>query len=250
MKIRKLIQLLFLSILGLSSCKKDEFTVECLPDNLRNGVIAFYPFKNGLINDESPHNNDLSNTTGASATSDREGNSDCAYVFDYSTGHNEFLTTMKSDFLNGLNSFSISVWYEPLDTSNFGSNLEVLVGRGTGLKCPDRKGEWSLGLYDGRRAVLGHNNSIWVASGSDPTNEWHHVVATKNNDNYKIYFDGSLHDQVNGNGACPSLHLAQDIGDLFIGYEYTGKLDDILIYNRELTAQEIIELFELEACCN
>jgi hypothetical protein len=52
-----------------------------------------------------------------------------------------------------------------------------------------------------------------------------------------------------GNGACSNLHLAQDIGDMFIGTAYTGRIDDILIYNRELSALEVTELFNLEPCC-
>jgi hypothetical protein len=245
----KITQLLFISIFGFSACKKEVFIITCLPSGLQDGVIAFYPFSNSSITDESLNNHDLNNPTDAKPVPDRNGNSDCAFEFVTLPGHAEFLTTDQTGFLDHLNSFSISVWFEPLDTSIHGSWLEVLVGRGEGLKCPDRKGEWSLGLYDGRRAVFGHNTSVWILSGHNPTHEWHHVVATKNNDTYKIYLDGILSNQANGNANCTSLHLAQDVGDLFIGKDFTGRLDDIVIYNRELTAEEVLELFELEPCC-
>jgi hypothetical protein len=138
--------------------------------------------------------------------------------------------------------------------------LEVLVGRGEGQKCPDRKGEWSVGLYDCRRPDFGHNNSIWINQITSPyncqaekamlTEKWGHIVAVKSNEHYKIYFNGMLNAQINGNGDCgSSLHLAQDVGDLFIGKDFTGKLDDILIYNRELTHVEVDELYHLGSCC-
>ncbi len=258
--INKLTLIFLVLTFGLLGCKKEEFSVDCLPANLQNGVIAFYPFNDGSINDESPNGNDLTNTTNAKATTDRSGNSNCAFEFNKFPGPIEFLTTSKSDFLNNLNSFSIVLWYEAMDTSIYGNSLEVLVGRGEGLKCPDRKGEWSVGLYDCRRPAFGHNNSVWINRITSPydclsevkllTNNWLHIVAIKNNDNYKIYLNGVLNNQANGNANCgTSLHLAQDLGDLFIGKEFTGMLDDILIYNRELTAQEVDELYHLDPCC-
>lgn len=252
MRMKKLPPFLFLLLLSISSCKKDEFTVDCLPPNLQNGVLAFYPFNNGSLNDESPNNHNLLNTTSADTTSDRFGNSNCAYVFDNHLGPTEFLTTTNTSFLNHLASFSISVWYEALDTSIQGVYLEGLVGRGFGpAHCPDRIGEWSVGIYDGRRPVFGHNNSVWANAGSPPQiNYWHHVVAVKSNDTFTIYQNGIQYGQDTGNAECtPPLQLAQDIGDLFIGNRFTGKIDDILIYNRELTVSEIGELFNLESCC-
>jgi hypothetical protein len=108
--------------------------------------------------------------------------------------------------------------------------------------------------------VFGHNNSVWAniitgfPNGCQEevvalTDKWHHVVATKNGDEYNIYFNGNLDESSSGNANCSNLHLAEDIGDMFIGSKYTGKIDDILIYNRELSESEVTALFELEPCC-
>jgi hypothetical protein len=239
-------------VVCLWSCKKEEFTVDCLPANLQNGVIAFYPFNDGSLNDESPNSNNLINTTSAVQSSDRNGNLNCAYVFENHLGQSEFLTSTNSNFLNNLATFSISVWYEALDTSIQGVYLEVLVGRGFEPgHCPDRIGEWSVGIFDGRIPVFGHNNSVWAGTNSPPNiNFWHHVVAIKTIDSIKIYQNGILRAQDIGIGNClPPFQLAQDKGDLFIGNRFTGKIDDVLIYNRELTSQEIDELYHLASCC-
>ena len=144
-----------------------------------------------------------------------------------------------------------------------GGDFEGLLSRGNQRRCPDRRGEWSVSLYDCRRAVFGHNNSVWVNLISLPsddlcqdemnniTGKWHHVVAVKDGDELRIYFNGDLDDTVSGVANCSTAtQLAQDTGDLFLGLDYNGALDDVLIYRRALSGQEISELFNLEACCN
>ncbi len=257
----KKLLILFLAI-GIFSCGDDDdnFTVDCLPANLQNGVIAFYPFNGGSLDDESPNSNSITNSTTASPTSDRNGNSNCAFIFDNSQTNTEFLTTSNTGFLNGLNEFSISIWYEPKNDTRPGGSFEVLLSRGNDGHCPDRQGEWSVGLYDCRRAVFGHDNSVWAEPITDFSNgcqgevtaltdNWHHVVAVKNGADYKIYFNGTLDDSATGIANCSTIHTAADIGDLFIGTDYTGKIDDIIIYNRELSQVEVTSLFELESCC-
>jgi len=260
MKLQNL--LLFIFLASFVSCGKEaSIRSNCLPLNLQNGLIAFYPFSNGSLEDKSAYSNHLNNPTSALPTNDRSGNMNCAFRFENSLRfRTEFLTTSNSSFLNNLDKFSISIWYQPLERVIFEKNIEVLLGRGNDEKrCPDRMGEWSVGLYDCRHAVFGHNSSVWakpITSSNDCaeeyvalTNKWHHVVATKSDTLFKIYFNGILNGTKSGNGACSNLHLAQDIGDMFIGTAYTGRIDDILIYNRELSALEVTELFNLEPCC-
>lgn len=252
--------ILMLAVLGCTKDTLDVFDVNCLPNNLQNGVIAFYPFNDGSLHDQSSNNNDVVNQTMAKPSQDRNGNPNCAYAFDNSKANEEYLTTTNTEFLNGLDEFSISVWYQPIDTTRAGGEFESLVSRGNETRCPNKRGEWSVSLYDCRRAVFGHNNSVWAntvtsfSRGCEGevaalTGKWHHVVGIKNGDNYKIYFDGHLDESDNGNANCTRPYLAEDIGDLFIGSSYTGKIDDILIYNRELSQAEIAELFELASCC-
>lgn len=248
--------------LGLGACKKvNPPTINCITSALQKGLLAFYPFNNGSLNDESGNNHHLSNTTAAFASADRNGNSNCAFQFKSNAQSKDFLNTSNSLFLNKLSAFSISLWYQPLDALREGGVYELLLGRGDDKgSCPDRRGEWSLGLYDCRRAVFGHNNSVWVKNLTNPfnsceaeikawTGKWYHVVATFNNGSYKIYSNGNLDESENGNAQCTNLHFAQDIGDLVIGRAFTGKIDDILIYNRELSAQEVTDLFKNEPCC-
>jgi hypothetical protein len=193
------------------------------------------------------------NTTTAHPTLDRNGNINCAYNFTKS--NNEKLQIVSPSFLDNLRTspFSISLWYQPLGTRPDG-NYEQLIGRDGGLHCPDTYGQWSLGLYDCRKVVVGFDmNSHWQTSTvsncstllNSISNNWHHTAFVFDGTNYKVYVDGVL--DVNTHGPCGS--ISANIGNFLLGNEYTGDLDDILIYNRALTSSEITQLQGLGSSC-
>ncbi len=271
---KKITALLAILSMIIYSCKKDPQTIQapayvipCLPANLQTGVIAFYPFSNGSINDFSGHNHHLVNTTTAHSTPDRNGNSNCAFEFNNpynSTTATEFLTTSNTTFLNGLTQFSISLWYEPLDTVRGAGDFEALVNRGMGVSCPDRMGQWSIALYDCRKAVFARQNSVWdnniITNPFDcqqeiitRTGSWHHIAATfdQATNQMKIYRDGILQATSNGPANCGSgTPSVQDLGDLFLGKWYKGRLDDIILYNKTLDQAEVNELNSMGTCCS
>ena len=255
--------LFIISTLFIVSCKDEEivFTSECYPEQLRSGVIASYSFQNGSLEDGSTNRADIDEHISGAPTSDRNGDVNCAYAFNETFG--EYLSTSKTSFLNNLEEFSISLWYQPSDSTTNGGSHEFLMGRNNSqVQCPDKRGEWSLGLFACRRAVFSHNNSVEAnlplsippASCLDNvyhfTGRWQHVVAVYNRGTYKIFHDGFLQNTSSGLNSCPELHKAEDTGDLFIGRYYTGKIDDILIYNREVTTDEVTELYNLQPCCS
>jgi len=234
----------------LLSCQNNnKLDSDCLSSNLNDSIIAFYPFNEGNLSDESSNNNDLNNPTTATPTEDRNGNTNCAYLFNNSGLNKEYLTSTNTNIFNNLNKYSVSIWYEPHDPNIIGSTIEGLLHRGgVETQCADRMGEWSIGLYDSRRAVFGHNNSVW-ASESSLIDNWNHIVAIKNENEYKIYWNGILEEFKTGNANCSNLQEVQDIGDLFVGREFKGKIDDIIIYNKALSDSEVMQLYELDPCC-
>ena len=241
--------LLFFTVFAAISCSRSSgLKKTCLPPNLQNDIIAFYPFNDGSLLDESDNANDLTNSTNAAPAEDRNGNANCAFVFDNTQENEEFLTTSDSDFLNNLSDFSISLWYEPHYADGAGKTIEGLFSRGDETRCPNRMGEWSMGIYDVRRAVFGHDNSVWTNLGSQ-LDTWYHVVGVKEGEDYKIYWNGVLNESDTGDASCGNFQQAQDIGDVFVGYKFTGKIDDIIVYDRALTEKEIQTLYELAACC-
>jgi len=134
------------------------------------------------------------------------------------------------------------------------------MARDTGFHCPDGFGQWSITLYDCRKPVFTHSQeSEWSEYASDcpfdstltyepATGLWHHLAVTYSNGTLSIYVNGVL-SPFNYAGA-PCGPVTQDIGDLFIGKHFTGRLDDIIIYDRALNGGEIGSLYEMEPCCS
>lgn len=219
----------------------------CLPTNLQAGLIAYYPFSEGSLQDRVGS----ANLTASSAqpAADRQGNAECAYSFVGS--NNSYLTSQNTQFLNGLNAFSVALWYKPQGTQ---AGYELLLGRDEGLHCPDTYGQWSVGLHDVRRAVFGHGGSVWEDYDPSAVPVWKFVTVTCNkaNNAVAIYVNGVLQDSETGVTNCgPGTTITvEDIGNLLIGKNFNGSIDDIAIYNKVLTQAEINQLHDLAPCCD
>lgn len=251
-----------IAITGFIACNKNDHKTNnsvinpCLPSNLSTGILAFYSFSSGSVNDFSGNNHDLANNTGAQPAADRNGNPNCAYEFNGS----QFLTHVSPSFLNNLTQFSVSLWYMPLDTTRSAGDYEVLICRDTMGSCPDRYGQWSVSLYDCRKAVFAVQNSVWDANtpaGCDVaarTGSWHHLAATYDGQGnaMKIFRDGVLQESGPLTVSCGSSGIPapmQNIGDLFLGRQYIGRLDDVIIYDHTLNQSEITQLSQMGTCC-
>ncbi|WP_177765820.1 LamG domain-containing protein [Flavobacterium sp. I3-2] len=254
---KKLFKILKLSSFAIAtivivSCNKDDNSpvaaASCLPTNLQNGVIAAYTFGNGSLNDSSGNGYHLTNTTTASPGADRAGNSNCAFHF--TEANNEFLIYSNATFLDNIQSqpFSISLWYknESLDPNKF----EILMGKNTNTPI----GQFYVGLHDVRRPVFSiDGNYAWAIGNPQDqytTPQWRHLGLVFDGSFLQIYIDGVFNIQYlklpaifNFNG------IPGNIGDLFLGKKYDGFLDDIVIYNRNLSQTEITQLYNLPACC-
>lgn len=250
MKLKAIFKLIIMIL--IISCdkteKENDLSQNCLTGSLQNGLIAYYPFSSGSINDYSGNNYNLTNPTTATSGTDRSGNPNCAFHFNATNG--DFLKFTNPTFINNFQTipFSISLWYKN-ETSSSG-NYELLIGRDTNLHCPDTYGQWSVGLYDNRKPVFGINEHClwWNISSNVATSAWRHIVVTCVGTNLKLYLNGVLTSQTVYTG-CSTNNPTLNIGDLFLGKEFTGSLDDVLIYNRIISQNEINQLYNLTACC-
>jgi hypothetical protein len=257
--------------ISFSACDPDDTTdgilitdpIDCLPSSLQNGLLAFYPMSSGSLEDATDMEYHLSNPTTASTTADRGGNPQCAYYFN--AQNNEYLKYDNPDFLDGLNAITISLWFQPDSAS--GGHLQALVCRGDGGgHCPNTVAEWSLGIFDCHQPVFGYqNNDLWFISSQIPpaynamgcagvvqyySSQWHHLLAIYENGNYQIWMDGMPTEDPFSQSVCPNPEIMEDQGALYIGRTYSGKIDDVAIYNRALTPAEIQQMWTLAPCCD
>ena len=246
----RIVALIF-TIVFINSCKKSSDPdpvpqIACLPTNLQDNVIAFYPFSSGSLNDISGNGYHLTNPTSAAPGADRGGNATCAFSFVQANG--DFLKYVNPAFLNDFQTvpFSISLWYKPVGIDN---NYKLLIGRDIGFHCPDTHGQWSVGLYDLGSAVFGINlYNLWQDA-AGVNNVWKHLVVTCTGTNLKLYINGVLTTSTPGTG-CGTPVPTINAGDLFLGKDFTGSLDDVIIYKKILSPSEITQLYNLAACCN
>ncbi|MCF8321525.1 MAG: T9SS type A sorting domain-containing protein [Flavobacterium sp.] len=214
-----------------------------------NGLVGYWGF-NGNADDQSG-NAKNGTVTGATLTSDRFGSANSAYNF---SGAAQFITCPSISELNGSSSASFSLWVKIN-----GNNLWTNCNLGCAQYLLSRDGDFSstnIGinygpvnkLFGGR---VGSNGS-GIGTGSTntypvPQSTWHHIVFNIGGGFLKLYVDGVFNSSSVFNGVMPSSSSNLFFGKQPVGrFEYylNGFLDDIGIWNRALTQEEITALYQ------
>jgi len=126
--------------------------------------------------------------------------------------------------------FSVSCWCK----SNLASDYMILVSKTTMGNFG-----WALGVY-ASKVFLQINTTYTEAGGTVSTNKWHHVVGVWNTTTLFIHLDGIL-TQSKAATTLTNEATALRIGDLGSSSiaPMNGDLDDVRIYNRALSPDEI-----------
>lgn len=128
------------------------------------------------------------------------------------------------------------------------SNLGTIIARGTSTNNFD---SWCLRLSVSAPEFASHNNNI-LRGPSIPLNEWTHLVATFNGVNCRLYVNGF---QVDARGEVSALVYDADPVPVTIGSDWIGSLssalfkgliDEIALYNRALTSNEILAIYNAD----
>ncbi len=240
-------QLIFCSLIFITfSCKKNgiqnqgldlEYQTNSIPST---GLIAYWPF-DGNGNDVSGngHNATLTNVT---STTDRFGNPNGAYDFN---GYSSFASVADQTALklNG-SDFTLNAWVK-LDSynSSYGS---IIIGK----RIPGNNNGyiWSVtGSLSSPAGVLsfgpGGSSSNAFGTSTIGLNGWHMVTSVYHysSGSLDIYIDGKFDNSTSGilspNGAITaSLYIGKDGSNTSY---LDGALDDIRMYSRALSSNEI-----------
>jgi hypothetical protein len=230
-----------LSALALLAIAGSGFT-QNLPSYLpANGLVGWWPF-NGNANDESGNGNNGS-VNGPSPATDRLGNADKAYAFNGGST----ISVPHNNSLNPSANYCISIWYK-VTVDNFPASDMLIKGpndfqgrpfyfrqHATNFNSPTTA--WSFGSTDPHPYVLAEIL---------PLDQWHHTVINIVDSVGFLYLDNVKKDSVSitqiGN-------FSQNASPLRFGggyYQFWGSLDDIAIWNRSLSREEITNLFSAE----
>ena len=207
-----------------------------VPDYIpTDGLVAWYPF-NGNANDES--GNGLHGTvSGAILAPDQNGNNSSAYYFDgddkIEIAHNNILNVTEMTLRISFKTFD-----NPLATPNGNSLLmskREPSGWGSSFEFSGSASFGSSWSINGNGSIAGPN----LMHGN-----WYDVVYVHRNDSIKIYIHNVLVFEDVSPGVYNSNSLPLVFGMRGNGWhQLIGTLDDIGIWNRALTEDEIEALF-------
>ena len=220
-----------------------------------NGIVGWWPF-NGNANDESGNgNNGVSNNIVYG--SDRFNNSNS--TLDIAGQSNRIITINNPTNINSnVKTFSVWIKFPTTLTSGLWYN-EIILAE----PLPNDGNACYLQILGNNPSYISANSIYKFAysacSAPNPpqlnTNSWEHIVciADMNNMVFKYYLNGELTSQENI--ACTqnltswnTIKFGNNLTDP--NAVFAGSIDDIGIWNRALTQEEITSLFNAPNCSN
>jgi hypothetical protein len=216
-----------------------------------NGLVGWWPF-NGNANDESGNGNH-GTINGATISTDRFGNPNKSFEFSLP---NSRIIVNNSFLNNGLNDYSISVWFNPTNNLVNGCLINSIPHDGFGITYSfygtNKK------IYHYKNSDPANTNHLWdildASAFNYPQfdfNNWYNVTIVKSGHSYNYYVNGILDRTINITQTALQYNCGLIFGNIDpnIGSEpFNGKLDDIGIWNRALTQQEITALYQSNNC--
>jgi hypothetical protein len=245
MKMKSLL-LTAIATLGITAASTAQNVPSYIPTD---GLVGWWPF-NGNANDESG-NGYNGNVSGSLLTSDRFNNSNNAYNFD---GVDDYI--LASPVLPiGSAPRTVSSWFRTtagtIPSSQY-PNIQFITGWGNAFS----------GAVIFPQHVQAPSGRAYFESGSSANQlfsenavnngQWHHFITTYDgpSSRVKIYIDGILED------SSATLNLTTANSNFGIGnapwanIPFNGQIDDIAIWNRALTPQEISALYTASSTNN
>ena len=214
-------------------------------------LFAFFPF-NGNADDESGHENH-GTVYGARPADDRFGNKERAYLFD---GIDDYID-IAHPLVSG--NFTIGFWIKSNGRQN---QFAVPVSQGN-MAYKGFNFTFTSGLYNGfswgtwkERDTSDPNwgKSSWHTLGFnfpsviDTDLTWHFLAATFDNDTVTVYRDGEPQDAISGfpiNFGRFNFNIGRSSGNRDFNHRsFNGIIDDIRVYNRALSREEITDLYK------
>ena len=234
---KKFLLLTALATMGLKTATVAQTVPSYVPTN---GLVGWWPF-NGNANDESGNSHN-GTPSGALLSSDRFGNNNQAFAFD---GIDDYIEISNySDTLFGL---SISMWFNQTVSGHFiDFGNEGLGGSNSFTNRFDINDYGNIGQitwsFDYGYGTTSPQNYL--------SNGWNNVTTTWDGTNMNVYVNNNLIST--STSTVNEIRIFQsDIKKIGSRYQplppnqvhFGGKLDDIGIWNRALTQQEIADLY-------
>jgi hypothetical protein len=199
--------------------------------SLQKGLVGHWTMaqdslKGSLLADKTPYEND-GTIYGATFTTDRKGKANSAMSFD---GVNDYIDCGNDDSLNITEAITISYWVKYISGGELGLAKNWNEWR-------FMKG-YTLSIYN----TIGGNYSNWNVSFIPVVGTWYHLTYSYDGSNQKFFLNGELKNTNSRTGSLLSSAKLY-LGAYPSGNSFTGSIDDVRVYNRALSAEEIAFLY-------
>ena len=200
-----------------------------------SNLVHYWPF-NGNTNDAVTSGAINGTNTGATLTTDRFGNADSAYYFD----GNDSIEVGQAGSFESSDSFSFNVWINSTGGGNF---IRTEGGGGSWGWFVRFVGEGKIQIWEG-------TYTSYTAETTESYNDgnWHMVTFVRDASNNigRLYVDGEEkchYDMPSGPQPLTSAYLDY-LGSYGDGEFFSGKMDEVRLYNKALTAEEVAALYQ------
>lgn len=199
-----------------------------------SGLVGWWGFS-GTPNDASGNGNNFT-VTGATLTTDRNNSANSAYQFN---GTSQYLVNSTlSHLFSESGSFSVSVWVYKTATTTGSAIMSGAPGGGPFI--------WII-QGNATDMMLGTNKQglAWFWAPTPLTlNNWDHYVGVYTTNSMTFYKNGVLsasntYTHTGATSTLQPLYVGRGASGTYLG----GKADDIGIWDRALSSQEILDLY-------
>jgi len=232
------------------------FSIQSEAQNLKAGLRAYFPF-NGNADDASGNDNTAASNN-ATLTADRHGNANSAYHFN---GKDSKMRILNSPSINSTKQLSVCIWVKVDDFYKGKCHVNAILMKGNADYLP---GNYFIRFDDNtynkntdcnvKKIDKLHQNfySPWTntalsADGNPPfieAGKWYAVVYTYDGLTARMFVDGELkasHTDFRFNFSNEDDLMFGRLNSAEYPYWFTGDLDEVRIYDRALSMEEINE---------
>ena len=154
-----------------------------------------------------------------------------SFIFD---GTNDYIEYLSSDVFNlGTGDFTVSAWHKTTFKSNYSTIMSIDDGNGTGVIFYTTI---TSGVFRNWVAGQSKNGNIDICTGI-----WNNVTLTRASGTCTQYVNGVSDVTFSAPGSLIISGRSFFIGKILNQYYYNGNISQLSIYNRALSAQEVLQ---------
>ena len=215
------------SVLPISNCTS----------GLSCGLVGYWTFDGkdmvgGVARDRSGNGNNGNLINIATSTFYTSGKIGQGFNFD---GVDDYVNVNSSTSLSPSSRITISAWVKPNKLSSV--SYMAVIEKSLSYNMYMRQDGIFLVFLTGVNNWVTTSGSVNLFDGS-----WHHIVTTYNGATQILYIDNKLISSTSASGSISTNSNAVKIGDSG-GVPVRGIVDDVRIYNRDLSVNEISQLY-------